>query len=391
MIEKFINFYKEDNLFYIMNLLTEDSLPVVSAKPQTPTQIICEGVSSSKLNELSQQVLDDYNRFKQEKEKVTEISDVELLKIFDMQIKHVIMTLEKATLDAEKILLNFKKSLFTDSGFSIDGTSGQVNIDKKHTLYSIDFINIYPGFIDLLKELFKTFDSITTSIVNLKNKVIEIKTDPKSITDENVKSVTTSIDEIIKQKKLLANGMQKFNNVLLLYKNAFVTLSFQIASTLFGYGVSILQIFMQNFPEKLNSFTPLAAGSTEEPNYGLQQLNALKAPFQPFVTAKDIENQEFYLSDYAPVFTSSPGTTPFNLLLPIADLSSMPLFTKDKIQPASASGGGKKQRRLLPPRPKKRKTIKYKFNTTKKTNKPKKTKKTIKKGNKKRKTSIRKK
>jgi hypothetical protein len=99
----------------------------------------------------------------------------------------------------------------------------------------------------------------------------------------------------------------------------------------------------------------------------------------------------FDLSAYASVFTNYPGPTPFNLLLPIENLSSMPLFTKDKLPLASASGGGKKQRRLLPPRPKKRKTIKYKFNTTKKTNKPKKTKKTIKKGNNKRKTSIRKK
>jgi hypothetical protein len=122
---------------------------------------------------------------------------------------------------------------------------------------------------------------------------------------------------------------------------------------------------MQNFPEQMNTFN-------SDESYGLTQLNALKAPFKPFVDKGDIENQVFNLSDYASLFTPSPGPTPFNLLLPIANLSSVPLFPKDKLRPqlqTASAGGGKKQRRLLPPRPKKRKTIKKRPNATTSTSK----------------------
>jgi hypothetical protein len=181
-----------------------------------------------------------------------------------------------------------------------------------------------------------------------------------------------------------------------MYKNAFVILSFQIASTLFGYGVSILQIFMQNFPEKLNSFT--APDGSTDTNYGLNQLDKLKEPFESFVSNGDVKSQEFDLqpSDYeTQLATLTPAltSTPFNILLPLGKqkLKNVQIFKVSLvakvlgIPPEQTSQadvlvmGGKKQRRLLLPppsrplqsnkRPKKRKTIKNRPNATNTTHK----------------------
>jgi hypothetical protein len=154
---------------------------------------------------------------------------------------------------------------------------------------------------------------------------------------------------------------------------------------------------MQNFPEKLNSFT-LSVGGDADTNYGLKQLDKLKEPFRPFVTAVDVKTQVFSLqpSDYetqlatltpAPTSTPTPtlNPTPFNILLPLghALLSNVPLFNTKVVASALSISiplqqmsqpddfiGGKKQRRLLSSpaqqnkRPKKSKTIKNRSSAT---------------------------
>ena len=311
-------------------------------------------------------------------------------------------------------LTTFKRTIF-DSIFSQDSGSLTIKQEKfildTNPLKSIyKLTDAYPDFNSLLIKLATKFVSVYNSIItDLPNKLSNFATSVANVTDEKLKDITDNIDKIISQKQELAKCMDDMNNVLLMYKNAFVTLSFQIASTLFGYGISVLQIFMQNFPEQMNSFSPQSGSGSEDKNYGLGQLDDLKKPFKAFVDTGDVENQEFEITDYAfsllnppaPAPTSAPLTpnpTPFNLLLPFGDLTKVPLFNTQVFDRAllSTSGGfigGKKQRRLLSSpsqqnnRPKKRKTIKNKLNPVKKTSNK---KKTIKKGNRKRKMSLRK-
>ena len=272
-------------------------------------------------------------------------------------------------------------------------TSGEVNILIEDTFFNKNYttlIRTYPGFIDLLKELYKTFYNIKKNTSTLLSFYHFDASDPE-IKTSNI----AAINALIELTPKLGEDMQKFNNVLILYTNAFITLSFQIATTLFGYGISILQIFMQNIPERLSYYTE-SSTSPEERLKNLTELNNLKEPIDPFVNAGDIENQVFSLSHYALEFAGFKETK-FSLLLPLENLTEeqVPLFTlhyvASKIGGINMSrfeinvgggSGGKKQRRLLPPppsrplqsnkRPKKRKTIKKRSsaaNTTHKTTK----------------------
>ena len=388
IVDHFSRLYKNPSLFFIMNefvenLETESSVDSLTSAKEKITNMYKTYTKTKQTHETKK--IESLKPDKSQQDKLLIESDyaTNILRAKDDAIKSTqdftdkILVIKNA---AEK----YNDNMIKDMG--ITGVENEkIIFDKTKTFFSDHYtplIDTYPGFDELLAKMVNIFYNIKKTSSELYDEITKINDNLDK--NEGKDKIIQLIDVLSPLPEMLSEAMKNVNDVLLLYKNAFVRLSFQIASTLFGYGVSILQIFMQNFPEQMNTFN-------EDGLYGLRQLNALKAPFQPFVTARDIETQVFNLSDYASVFTIHQDPTPFNLLLPIENLSSMPLFTKDKIQPASASGGGKKQRRLLPPRPKKRKTIKYKFNTTKKTNKPKKTKKTIKKGNNKRKTSIRKK
>ena len=169
------------------------------------------------------------------------------------------------------------------------------------------------------------------------------------------------------------------------YKNAFITLSFQIASTLFGYGISVLQIFMQNFPEQMCSFN-------DDTRYGLKQLDTLKQTFEiftglPSVNSPLVKSDEFELdnTNYSTnIRKKITKPTPFSTLVPFGPtnkIENMPLFQLPTLYELTTQvgfmGGSN--------RPKKRKTIKNKLNSVKKISNK---KKTIKKGNRKRKISI---
>jgi hypothetical protein len=181
---------------------------------------------------------------------------------------------------------------YTISG---DGDGKQVNFDfnsgkKGDKLIALENLTeMSPTINELIQELIIDYNAVSKILDNIWSNTRSIETfykDNHTTNGTYYRTTEKLIDPLGAASLKLDEAMKKVNDVLLMYKNAFVTLSFQIASTLFGYGVSILQIFMQNFPEKLNSFTP-PDGDTEL-NYGLQQLDKLKAPFQPFVDAKDI-------------------------------------------------------------------------------------------------------
>jgi hypothetical protein len=285
------------------------------------------------------------------------------------------------------VRFEYKKDQSSDFRDVIDVVLGEKfkNMDMYKSL-----TNFYPGFEELLKKLAYSLYNIYQKLGSLNDYTSGIGVFVKRSYDEKVK-------ELLELKSSLSDVMKEIDNVLLGYKNAFVTLSFQIASTLFGYGVSILQIFMQNFPEKLNDFTP-SAGSAEKPTNGLQELDKLKEPFKSFVSNGDVKSQEFDIqpSDYeTQLATLTPPltSTPFNILLPLGNqkLKDVQIFKVSLVakvldippEQMSQTGvvvmGGKKQRRLLLPppsrplqsnkRPKKRKTIKNRPNATNTTHK----------------------
>ena len=276
-----------------------------------------------------------------------------------------------------------------------------VKFDKNNAKFIENYlplIDSYPGFDGELKK-------IVSSIHVIKNKADVLNgeigfTHDYRIDSHSATKISGYIDELLPLIEKFSKLIQEFNDILFKYKNAFVTLSFQIATTLFGYGISILQIFMQNFPEQLSFFTEKEQPQLPPPklpklpteDYGLTQLNDLKNPIKPFVTAKYIENQEIQLDQYV----YEPKPTNFNLLLPTDPQtypSNVPLFKLGNVAKMLSINipvipviphlaiGGKKQRRLLPPpsrplqsnkRHKKRKTIKNRSsapNTTHKTTK----------------------
>jgi hypothetical protein len=319
-----------------------------------------------------------------------------------------------------EILFNIHNVFY---GFSKDTTNGNTTIliDTGKIIPSIKkLINFDPKIEELLKKLYLDFSTIyeslnytngsfKTIIYNIRDSVGNLAKSPSKEKIEKliqlIQPAITNISKLDGFDSKIKTTIEDLKKVLLSYKNAFITLSFQIASTLFGYRISVLQILMQNFPEQMNNFNQdMVKPST--PNYGLTELDKLKTPFNPFVGAGDVENQEFKLSDYElSLLSSSPpfNPTPFNILLPLGDkLSNVPSFEFNMMAkllriPERESTillmGGKKQRRLLSSptqqkkRPKKRKTIKNKLNSVKKTSNK---KKTIKKGNRKRKMSIQK-
>ena len=365
-------------------------------------------VNAETIKELQQQVSTIYNNLYDE----------------DKKYKSNFRSKQIPEISLRKILSNIH---YVFNGFSKRTTDGNTTIliDKAKIKGNIkELIEFDPKLEELLKKLYLIFSTIYESLnypggslsavlFELNNSIANFakshnkeqkSADNKKILNLIQQAITniSNLDNFNKEIKIIIGDLKK---VLLMYKNAFITLSFQIASTLFGYGISFLQIFMQNFPEQMNNFNQDML-QPSKPNYGLQELDKLKTPFKTFVNEEDVENQDFELSDYALdllPYSTDFGKTPFNLLLPLDDkLSSVPLFyfntmCKALDIPERTSDtfliGGSKPRILLrhqhhsnspsqqKKRPKKRKTIKHKLNSVKKTSNK---KKTIKKSNKKR-------
>jgi hypothetical protein len=302
-----------------------------------------------------------------------------------LQVATNAISSEKSTINAIHIKVR-KISYYYFQGMGITiGTDNQVKFDEKNAEFIKNYkplIESYPNFDELLKK-------IVSIIYVIKSKAESLNTDLEfrehKMTLGHLSSTESNIDKLPPLIQTFSKLIQEFNGVLFKYKNAFVTLAFKIVTTLFGYGISILQIFMQNFPEQLSFFTekesPLLSPPPKIPkkpteDYGLNQLNALKKPVEPFVK-EYIENQDITLDQY----TYEPKPTEFSLLTPTLDLTKVPLFRLPDIpvMPVMPTGGGKKQRRLLLPppsrplqsnkRPKKRKTIKKRSSATTSTSK----------------------
>jgi hypothetical protein len=182
-----------------------------------------------------------------------------------------------------------------------------------------------------------------------------------------------------KLKESLTMPTQTDDDKLTENKNAFIALSFQIASTLFGYGISVLQIFMQNFPEQMCNFK-------DDTNYGLKQLDTLKNPFEIFSSLNLSDNFDLDKTNYTPsIQRKFTKLTSFSTLLPFGStkIENTPLFTYDSLTSLVTqvvSVGGSKPRRLL--------RHQHHSNSPSQQKKRPKKRKTIKKGNKKRKISI---